>query len=193
MYLNTSAFTQYVEIANNGMLEELEYEDDGILMRVLSCKQFDGEGKLRIDKDFQPIIPRPLFLNRLNTPYRLRPGILYEVQMAMKFSEMLPNGIFGIVELSQAAVEAGCLIQSERLNGRNNNFIRILFTPLRRIVMDGMYPLAVLRFVKTDVVLKAKRTDEDEETPADDVEDNAETNDGDTKKSKRNSRTRKSG
>ena len=156
MFLNANLFKGSIELANNGLFDEFEFEDNGILMRAMSCRQYDGSGNLRVDGNMKPTNPRLLFLGRLSPPFRLRPTSLYEFRLGLKFSALLPNGIKGVIEVSNRAVDAGLMITPKRLDGSEDGLIRATMFSLRTLEIDAMYPIAVLRFVKVNTTPKKK-------------------------------------
>ena len=162
MFLSADLFKKSVELARNGLLDEIEFEDNGMVMNMVSCQQFDGSGNLRVDKNLKPIKPKPLFLSKMSPPFRLRPTSMYEAQFALKFKEILPLGIRAIVEPSNRAVDAGLVIRSQRLDGSGDGLINAVIFSFRPLEIDSMFPLAVLRFIKVNTTPKKKKEDNGE-------------------------------
>ena len=161
MYLSARMFSNHLELVQNGILTEFEYEDGGILLRVTGCKPQDGHGTMRLDGDLQPQKPRQMYMSKMNPPYRMRAGMMYDLMLSAKFSNPLPDGVRGVVELSNATSAVGILMHgSPKWSGEKDGLLHMSVSPIRIVEMDALFPIGVLRFVKLNTQAKKKKDDE---------------------------------
>ena len=167
MYLSAQMLAKnHLALPVNGLLSEFEMEDGGVLLRLQTLRQYDGIGQLRVDAELNPLESRKLFLRKEIPTYRLREGYLYEATFAIRFTEPLPPGIVGFISQSNRVVDAGLVITSRTYNGvANDQLLTATLYSQRRVELDAMFPVAVLRFAKMDVTLRS-REEEQSETEA---------------------------
>lgn len=161
MYLNASLFTKHMTIINNSLYPEFEFEDNGLLLRVISCQPYDGNGTLRVNEELQPTRQRQLYLNKLHPPYRLRDGIMYRMGLSLKFQSPLPTGMRAVVEISNWAANSGLHLTSKKWDGTEESWIFANSTQDRIIELDGHFPVGVLRFVKVNTTGKKTKKGDD--------------------------------
>ena len=165
MYIDANTFKHHIGLADNGALSEFEYDEfGGIVARLIAIRQFDGIGNLRLNPDMQPLVPRTLLMGKLFPPYRLRSMMAYEAEISLKMIEELPPGYCAQLQPTTLATAAGLILQSKNFH-KQSSFLRTPVFTIRPVEMDGLYPLAVLRFLKMDVSLKAREDNSEEKPP----------------------------
>lgn len=156
MYMKTETYKSYVA-TNDG--SELEFREEAISLRAVSCREVDGVGRLKLDHELNPIPTRALHLLKMTPVFRLRHNGVYMLCSNVRFVKPLPTGIRGVVCLSADTIGAGLLSDLVVCDGMDNNLIKVTCYPKRQVEIDGMFPFASLRFEKVDAVIpQRKRT-----------------------------------